>query len=270
MLPAGDSGLREALPSTVNAVTLADVKNYFNATYRPDLTTLVVVGDVTPAQVKATVEKYFGDWKASGPKPEVIPKPVPLHPAAYTLVNNAFASQDQVLMGQMLDLNLTDPNRYALKLGNDVLGGNGFASRLMVDVRVKHGFAYGASSGMRFDRSRSIFFVQYGSDPSKVGPVDGLIRQNLADMQNTPVKPDELTNARQFEIRSIPLGVSSVNDIARSLVAWGYKGQPLDEPMVAAKYYLTLTAPQVQEAFKKYLQPAHLVQVVQGPPPAAH
>ena len=270
MLPAGDSGLREALPGTVSALTLPDVKSYFDATYRPDLTTLVVVGDVTPAQAKATVEKYFGEWKASGAKPDVIPAPVPLHPAAYTAVNNAFASQDQVLMGQMLAVNLTDPDRFALKLGNDVLGGNGFASRLMVDVRVKHGYAYGAESGMRFDRSRSIFFVQYGSDPSKVAPVDGLIRQNLAAMQNTPVTPDELVNARQFEIRSIPLGVSSVDQIASSLVSWGYKGQPLDEPMVAARSYLTLTAPQVQDAFKKYLQPSHLVQVVQGPAPATH
>jgi zinc protease len=229
-----------------------------------------VVGDVTPEQAKATVEKYFGDWKASGPKPNVIPKPVPLHPAAYTVVNNSFASQDQVLMGQMLDLNLTNPDRYAMNLGNDVLGGNGFASRLMVDVRVKHGYAYGASSGLRFDRSRSIFFVEYGSDPGKVAPVDGLIRQNLADMQNKPVKPEELVNARQFEIRSIPLGVSSVDQIASSLVGWAYKGQPLDEPMVAAKYYLNLTAPQVQDAFKKYLQPAHIVQVVQGPAPSTH
>jgi len=270
LLPAGDPGLREATPGTVGALTLQDVRDYFARIYRPDLTTLVVVGDVTPKQARATVEKYFGGWKASGPKPDVVPRPVALNPAGYTVVNNAYASQDQVLMGQQLDLNLHNPDRYALKLGNDVLGGNGFASRLMVDVRVRHGYAYGAASGMQFDRSRSVFFVQYGSDPGKVALVDGLIHQNLADMQDTPVKADELTNARQFEIRSIPLGVSSVNRIAHSLLNWGYKGQPLDEPMVAARYYLNLTAPQVQDAFKKYLQPQHLVQVVQGPLPVAH
>ena len=270
LLPAGDQGLRQATPATVGGLTLPQVQDYFAKTYRPDLTTLVVVGDVTPEQAKATVEKYFGDWKANGPKPEVVPKPVPLNPAGYTLVNNSYASQDQVLIGQVLDMNLYNPDRFALKLGNDVLGGNGFASRLMTDVRVRHGYAYGAASGMQFDRSRSVFFVQYGSDPGKVAPVDELIRKNLADMQNTPVKDDELTNARQFEIRSIPLAVSSVNRIAESLLSWGYKGQPLDEPMVAASYYLKLTAPQVQDAFKKYLKPQNMVQVVQGPTPAAH
>jgi zinc protease len=270
LLPAGDPGLREATPKTVDALTLNDVKDYFAKVYRPDMTTLVIVGDVTPQQAKAEVEKYFGDWKATGPKPDVVPKPVASNPASYTVVPNAYASQDQVLLGQMLDLDLHNPDRYALQLGNEVLGGNGFASRLMVDIRVNHGYAYGAGSGMQFDRSRSIFYVQYGSDPDKVKPVDGLIVKNIDAMRGTPVKPDELTNAKQARIRSIPLGVSSVNKIARSLLEWSINGEPLDEPMVAARHYLDLSATQVQDTFKKYINPAHLVQVVQGPAPKQH
>jgi len=157
-----------------------------------------------------------------------------------------------------------------LLLGNDVLGGNGFASRLMVDIRVKHGYAYGAGSGLQVDRSRSMFYVQYGSDPGKVAPVDALVRQNLKAMQEAPVTAAELDNARQYEIRSIPVEVSSVNRIARSLLNWSYKGEPLDQPMIAADHYLHLSAQQVQDAFRKYLKPDHLVQVVQGPAPAKH
>ncbi len=270
LLPAGDPGLREATPATVDKLGLADAKSYFAQTYRPDLTTIVVVGDVTPEQAKTAITKYFGAWKASGPKPDVIPKPVPLNPASYTVVPNPYASQDQVLMGQMLALNLHSPDRYALQLGNDVLGGNGFASRLMVDIRVKHGYAYGAGSGMRFDRSRSIFYARYGSDADKVAPVDALVLKNIQDMQHTPVKDAELNNARQFQIRSIPLGVASVNGIARSLLSYSWHGEPLDQPMVAARYYLNLTAAQVQDACKKYLKPKNLVQVVQGPAPKEH
>jgi zinc protease len=270
LLPAGDPRLREATPETVDKLTLPDVRAYFAGTYRPDLTTIVVVGDVTPEQARAAVERYFGSWKAVGPKPDVIPAPVPLNPPGYTVVPNTFASQDQVLMGQMLDVTLHDPDRYALELGNDVLGGNGFASRLTVDVRVRHGYAYGAYSFAQFNRSRSIFIVEYGSDPDKVAPVDALIRQDVADMQNVPVKADELTNARQYEIRSIPVSVSSVNSIARSLLAWSYNGEPLDQPMVAAKHYLDLTAGQIQDAFRKYVTPRHFIQVVEGPTPTAH
>jgi zinc protease len=270
MLPKGDPDLRRATPETVDKLTLQNLQDYYAKTYRPDLTTIVVVGNVTPDQAKATVERYFGQWKAAGPKPEVISKPVPTNPAGYTVVENPYASQDQVLMGQMIELNMHNPDRYALQLGNDVLGGNGFASRLMTDIRVKHGYAYGAGSGMRFDRSRSIFFVQYGSDPDKVAAVDGLVRQNLIDMQTTPVKEDELTNARQYEIRSIPVSVASIDSIARSLLTWAWHDEPLDQPMVAAKHFLSMTPEQVQAAFKKYLKPQSLMQVVQGPPPAKH
>jgi zinc protease len=267
LLPAGDPELREATPATVSSLTLADVKSYFATTYRPDLTTLVVVGDVTPAHAKATMEKYFGGWKAAGPRPDVLPAPVPLNPSGSVIVNDPYASQDRVSFAQVLDLNLQNPDRYALTLGNDVLGGNAFASRLMTDVRVKHGYAYGAGSGLQIERTRSIFKVGYGSDPDKVALVDGLIRKNLAAMQDAPIQAGELANAKQGEIRSIALDVSGIGQIANSLLHWGYQGLPLDEPMVAAKHYLALTGPQVQEAFKKYLKPQHMVQVIQGPPP---
>ena len=270
LYPAGDPGLRQATPQTVDSLNLADVKDYFAKVYRPDMTTIVVVGDVTPQAAKATVEKYFGAWKATGPKPDVVPKPVSVNPPSYTVVPNPYAAQDQVFMGQSLALDVHNPDRYALQLGNEVLGGNGFASRLMVAVRVNHGYAYGAGSGMSFGRSRSIFYVQYGSDADKVKPVDQLVQQNLDAMRDTPVKPDELLNAKQARIRSIPLEVSSVNGIARSLLSWSINGQPLDEPMVAAQHYLDLTAAQVQGAFKKYVQPGNLAQVVMGPKPKQH
>ncbi|MBS0194813.1 MAG: insulinase family protein [Proteobacteria bacterium] len=270
LLPAGDPALREATPATVDKLALQDAKDYYASTFRPDMTTIVVVGDVTPEQARATVEKYFGGWKAQGPKPSTIPAKVPLNPPSYTVVPNAYASQDQVLMAQTLGVDLANPDRFALTLGNDVLGGNGFASRLMTDIRVKHGFAYGAGSGMQFDRSRSVFYVQYGSDPGKVGPVDALVQQNLRAMQNQPVSKTELDNARQYEIRSIPVSVSSVERIARELLAWSWKGLPLDEPMVAARHYLDMSAQQVQDAFRKHIDPDHLVQVVQGPAPEKH
>jgi len=270
LLPPGDPQLRQARPETVNGLSLQDAEDYFAETYRPDLTTIVVVGDVTPDQARATVEKYFGAWQARGPKPDVVPRAVPVNSRSDHVVRNSYSSQDQVLMGQMLEVNLHNPDRYALELGNDVLGGNGFASRLMTDIRVSHGYAYGVRSMLHFGRARSVFLVRYGSDPDKVGSVDLLIHKNLLAMQNAPIEADELTNARQYEIRSIPVGVSSIDRIAASLLRWSYRGEPLDQPMVAARSFLELSAAQVQAAFKKYLRPQALVHVVQGPAPTRH
>ncbi|AFC84705.1 M16 family metallopeptidase [Frateuria aurantia] len=270
LLPAGDPGLREATPATVSSLKLDDVKAYHAQTFRPDLTTIVVVGDVSPASAAKAVGQYFGQWQAKGPKPEVTPRPVPVNPAGFTLIANPYAAQDTVFLAQSLQMNLANPDRYALQLGNEVLGGNGFASRLMTDIRVRHGYAYGADSGLQIQKSRSIFYVTYGSDPSKVGPVDALVRQNLEKMRSTPVEAHELENARQAQIRSIPLSVSSFRSIGSSLLRWSYNGEPLDQPMVAARHYLSLTAPQVQAAFKRYILPQHLTQVVQGPDPVKH
>jgi len=123
---------------------------------------------------------------------------------------------------------------------------------------------------MSFDRSRSIFYTEYGSDPDKVAAVDALVLRDIEAMQRTPVSGAELDNARQYQIRSIPLEVASVDRIAGALLAWSYKGEPLDQPMVAARRYLDLTAKEVRDAFMHYLQPKHLVQVVQGPAPKEH
>ncbi len=270
LYPAGDPALRQATPATVDSLTLADARAYYQHTYRPDLTTIVVVGDVTPAAAKATVEKYFGGWKATGPRPDVIPRPVPLNPPGYAVVPNPFASQDEVLMAQALPLDLYSPDRYALELGNDVLGSNGFASRLMVDVRVRHGYAYGAYSFSQFSRSRALFVVEYACDSDKVAPVDSLVRHDIMAMQDSLVTPTEMTNARQYEIRSIPLGVSSVDAIASSLASWSVNNQPLDQPMVAARRYLAMTPDDVRSAFRKYIDLGHLVQAVVGPTPPAH
>ena len=270
LLPAHDPHLREATPATINGLTLDDVKSYYASAYRPDLTTIVVVGDVTPALAREVVLRWFGGWHATGPKPDVVPPPVPVNGPGYAAVANPYSGQDEVVMAQMLALDLHHPDRYALELGNDVLGGTGFASRLMADIRIRHGYAYDARSELSIDRSRAAFYVSYASDPDKVPAADALVRENLERMRTQPVTETELDNARQYEIRSIPVGVSSVNRIARSLVAWSYLGEPLDQPMVAAKHYLALGAREVQAAFAKYVKPNDLMQVVQGPAPKAH
>ena len=267
LLPAGDPDLREATPESVTTLSLENVKTFFQSTYRPDLTTMVVVGDVTPDQAKATVEKYFGAWEAHGPKPDVVPPKVPVNQRSSAFVPNGYAAQDRVVMAQMLDVDLHNPDRYALQLGNDVLGGNGFASRLMLEIRVKHGYAYGAGTGLQLDRSRSIFYLQYGSDPDKMARVDTLALDAIKSMRQKPIADSELNNARQYEIRSIPLDVSSVERIARSLLTWSYKGEQLDQPMVAAKHYRALTPAGVRDVFERYLHPDRFVKVVEGPPP---
>jgi zinc protease len=70
LYPKDDPELREATPATVKSLALENVTGYYQHVFRPDLTTIVVIGNVTREQAKAAVEKYFGEWKASGPPPQ--------------------------------------------------------------------------------------------------------------------------------------------------------------------------------------------------------
>lgn len=267
LLPEGDPALREATPQSIMQLKLDDVQHYYQQVFRPDMATIVVIGRITPDQARAAVEKYFGGWKADGPKPAVDLPPVPANKAAKSVVPDRSRVQDSVGLSEMVGVNLHSEDRFALKLGNEVLSGGLFANRLYQDLRVKSGLVYNVSSGFELSRTRGQFTVRYGSDPDKVSRASALVVKNLIAMQQTPVTDDELNRAKASLLRQIPLNESSIGSIGSSLLYYATNGLPLDEPQVAARHYLALSARDVQAAYQHWLRPADLVQVVQGPNP---
>ncbi|MDE1887613.1 MAG: insulinase family protein [Gammaproteobacteria bacterium] len=268
LVPAGDPALREATPQSIMGLTLTDVQDYHRSAFRPDLTTIVVMGAVTPATAKAVIEKYFGDWKAQGPKPETNLPAIPLSkPAPRTVVPDKSSVQDTVALSETLGVNLTSPDRYALALGNAVLGQGFYASRLYRDLREKTGLVYNVSSRLVLTPTRGTFSVEYGSDPDKVDQARNLVVRDLTEMQTTPVTAVELRRAKALALRSIPLKEASVGSIAGGWLQRSVDGLPLDEPLIAGRHFLELTAPQIQAAYRQWLRPADLVEVVKGPNP---
>ena len=77
LYPKGDPALREATMFTVSTLTLDNVRAYHQHVFRPDLTTIVVIGNVTPDQAKTVIGKWFGDWPATGTKPETVRRRFP-------------------------------------------------------------------------------------------------------------------------------------------------------------------------------------------------
>jgi zinc protease len=267
LLPKGDPALREATPQSIMQLKLDDVQHYYQQVFRPDMATIVVIGKITPDEAKAAVAKYFGDWKATGPKPDVDLPAVAANKAAKSVVPDRSRVQDSVGLSEMVGVNLHSEDRFALKLGNEVLSGGLFANRLYQDLRVKSGLVYNVSSSFDLSRTRGQFTVRYGSDPDKVSQASALVVKNLVAMQQAPVTEDELNRAKASLLRQIPLNESSIGSIGNGLLYYATKGLPLDEPQVAAKHYLALSAKDVQAAYKQWLRPADLVQVVQGPNP---
>ncbi|HKJ95956.1 MAG TPA: pitrilysin family protein, partial [Gammaproteobacteria bacterium] len=265
--PKDDPMLRHATPDSVSGLTRKDLVDYYHKVYRPDLTTIVVVGDVSPDRVRKLVEKDFGDWRAKGPKPETQLPGVPLNRAHTVAVPDSSRSQDRVVLAETLGINRTDPGYYALNLGNQVLSGGFYTSRLYRILRAERGLVYSVSSGIDAHPTRSILEVSYGSDPDDVDEAHRVIARELKRMGNSPITAEELHQARAQLVRQVPLSESSVSDIGHGLIHRSAEGLPLDEPVQAAKRYLELTPEDVRQAYHRWVRPDDLVQVSEGPAP---
>ena len=267
LLPAGDPSLRETTPATLAKVTLNDVKKYYDSTVRPDLTTIVVIGDVSPEEAKAVIEKWFGEWKAVGPKPETTLPAVPMNKASAANVADSEAVQDSVDLAEQLNLNRFDPDYYSIQLGNHVLGGGFYATRLYHDLRQVAGYVYYVGVEASASKTRATYTVDYGCNPENVSKARALVQRDLNQMRTQNVSDAELHQAKALLLRQIPLSESSEEAVAHGFLRRAEIGLPLDEPIRAAKRYYELTADQVRAAFAKYVRPDDLVQVVRGPAP---
>jgi zinc protease len=267
LFPKNDPATRETRPDSVKSLMIDDVQNYYHAAFRPDLTTIVVIGKISPERAVAVIEKYFGDWKAEGAKPNTLFPPAPNNSTSITQVPDASRIQDKVTLAETLALTRTNADYYALQLGNHVLGGGFYATRLYRDLREKTGLVYFVDSSFNIGQTRGVYQVEYACDPPNVSKARAIISSNLKDMQTNKVTAQELHQAKLMLLRDIPLAESSVDYIARGWLSRSMLGLPLDERVRAARIYVKLDVKDVQTAFAKWLRPGDLVEVTQGPAP---
>jgi zinc protease len=267
LFPKGDPARRETTPATVKSLTLDDVKNYYASAFRPDMTIIVVIGNITPDAATTVIEKYFGDWKAGDEKPNTLFPAAPTNSVSVTHVPDASRVQDKVTLAETLQVTRTNKDYYALQLGNHVLGGGFYATRLYRDLREKNGLVYFVDSSFNIGLTRGTYQVSYACDPPNVDKARTLILADLKDMQTKKVSAHELHQAKLMLLRDIPLAEASVDNIANGWLSRSSLGLPLDEPVRAGKIYTRLDAKDVKSAFAKWLRTEGLVQVTQGPVP---
>lgn len=266
LFPPDDPKLRQATPATISSLTVDDVREYYRKVYRPDLTTIVVIGKVEPEYARSVIEKYFGAWKTpQAPQPETLLPPVPLSKFSAIAVPNASRVQDKVILAETLGLNRNHPDYYALQLGNNVLGGSFYATRLYRDLREQSGLVYYVSSSFDMNQTRAVYSVEYACDPPNVNKARAIVVHNLKQLQNTLVSPEELNRAKALLLRMIPLAESGFDTISLGFLRRIELDLPLDEPTRAAHRYKDLTAEQVRDAYTQWLRPEELIQVTEGP-----
>ena len=267
LFPPTDPSLRETTATSIQGITIEQVRAFQAATFRPDLTTIVVIGRVTPEQARATIEKYFGAWTAAGPRPNTDLPAVPANAAATIAVPDASRVQDEVLLAQSIALTRSNPDYYALQLGSAILGGGFYSSRLSIHLRKEAGLVYSVGSNLQIGRTRGIYMINFASDPQNVSKAAAMAIQDVKGLQEQPPDTEELQRTKALMLRQIPLSEASVDEIARGIISRDDLGLTLDEPTIAARRYIQLTPQDVQGVFRKWIRPGDFVRVSQGPTP---
>lgn len=267
LVPPQDPALRQTTPQSLMSVTRDDVLAYYHKAWRPDLTTIVVAGDITPQRARDLVEYYFSEWKAQGEKPQLDLSKLPASHSSFTHVPDKSSVQNQVVLTQTVPVSNNDPQRFLLQMGNEILGGGLFSSHFYKDLRVKNGYVYSVGSAFEWGKTRSLFTIMYGCDAQKVSAARSLIERDIRQLQKTSISEEDISLAKSSLLRGMILSRDNLAYIMRHDLYLGEWGLPLDTDTQQENAYYSATSGDVQSALRKWVKVDDLAQIVRGPMP---
>lgn len=265
LYPRNDPAVRIFSPDNFANMTLASMNAYFKQAYRPDMTTIVIAGNITAEHAKAIINQYFGDWHAQGNKPVVDFPAVPQNQPSTVNLKVTNAQQSIVHLVETLPLTQSSPERYALILGNSLLSGGFYSARLIKKLREETGLVYSLTSNAELLTHRARWEVEFATDPKNVAQAIALTKQELAKIQQTPVSAQELHTVKSMELIKLSLQEADITDIAQHLLDLAVTGEPLDQSAITANAYRQLTAKDIQQVFAKNIRPEGFITAVTIP-----
>lgn len=265
LYPVGDPARRSATPLSVAGVTLDDVKAYYANVFRPDQTTIVAVGDITPERARAAIEGAFGAWTATGPLPDLDAPAVPRNKAVRIAIPATGRIQTEETLAQTFPLARNHPDYPLVQLANVALTGGIFGSILYKDVRQIHGYAYFVGSSFTGAHNRTAFNVEFGASPQNAPLAEKLILTDLRAMQQKPLTKDQLLRAKAIILGELPLRGESFEGVASTLLAYATTGRPLDTDVRYARAEFAASGENVRAAFAKWVRPDGFARVLLVP-----
>ena len=246
---------------TVSSITRDDVIRFYRKYYVSNNLNIVIVGDIDRARAKEAARKIGGSLNAGASPPPVPPVPV-LREGA--LLKVGFPSQQaHVVIGQPL-IKIGHPDFYALYLGNHILGGSGFGSRLLDEIRVKRGLAYSSYSSFSTRREAGPFSISFQTRVDQADQALDVAMNVLTDfMKNGPAE-EELELARASILGSLPLRFASNSSILNAVARITYYGLPLDHMDQFKPRIKAVTREDVIAAFRRHIHSDRMVTVVVG------
>ncbi|MEQ1606829.1 MAG: pitrilysin family protein [Pyrinomonadaceae bacterium] len=248
---------------TVAAMTRDDLANFYNANYRPNNSTLIVVGDVQAADIKTRLEKAFADWKpadvtaASFAEQHMMAKP------GIYLVDKPGAAQSSVSIG-LVGIERNNPDFFAVQVMNSILGGGGTA-RLFMNLREDKGYTYGAYS--RFTPRRGAGPFSASGEIQTISTKEA-VQEFLKEINGIrgarPVTQTELDVNKQSFIRRFPSAFETVGGISNQLAALVVYGLPDSYFNDYIQKIGAVSLADVNRVANKYLDPSKMAIVIVG------
>lgn len=254
---------RLSTEATLKAITEGDLKGWVGGHLSRGKLVVSVVGDITPAQLSALLDQTFADLPA---KIDLAPIPEAAVPAKGSLkIIKKPIPQSVVNFGEQ-GVKRDDPDWYNAYVMNYILGGGSFSSRLMTEVRVKRGLAYGAYSGLEPYEHGGLVIGEVATRNEKVAESLKVIKDELRKMGSTDVSVTELAQAKTYLNGSFPLQMDSTTAIAALLSVVQRDHLGIDyfdrRPSLIDK----VTAADIRRVSGKLLDPDKLTVVIVGDP----
>jgi zinc protease len=249
-------------PQGLAAIRRQDLVNFHRKFYRPNNAILTIVGDLSQEEAQEWAAKFFGEWKeAIIPDSEVPPPPGVDNPEKIVIDKNI--TQANILWGH-LGVARNNPDFYALQVLNYILGGGGFSSRLLTNIREKLGLVYSVGSIFDAGLEPGVFAIGLETKNQNAGEAVTQVIQEVEQIRSQPVSAGELEDAKSYLIGSFPSKMDSVGKRAILLAYVEFYGLGLDYPWRYPSLIKNLTPADLQKAAEKYLHPERYLLVVVG------
>lgn len=248
---------------SVKAITLDRCKKYYETYFRPNVAYMAIVGDITAAEVKPLIAKYFGTWvKKEVPVAMYSQPEAPLSPKVAFVPRDA-SVQSVISITRPLDLKPGAPDEFAAKVANTILGG-GSQGRLFLNLREKHAWTYGSYSSLSSD----ILVGNFGAEAKARNPVsDSSVAEIIAEMnrlQTEDVDKESLQNTLNYIGGNFAISLESPQRIAQLAINIERLKLPADYYQNYLKNLNAVTAADVKAAAQKYMNPRNMNIIVVG------
>ena len=252
--------------ATFNAINVADMQAFYRRHVVTCRAQVTLVGAIDRAQADAIVGQFMAPLKAHGcePLPEV-PQVQALERAIDERLPFA-AAQAQVSIGQP-GIARTDPDFFPLFVGNYILGGGGFVSRLTTEVREKRGLSYSVFSYFAPGRHAGAFQIGLATRPDQAAQALEVSRNVVKQFVEQGPTEAELVAAKAFLVNGFSLRIDSNRKLLDNVANIGWNGLPLDYLDTWTQQIERVSVADIRRAFARVLQPDRMVTVVVGAQP---